>query len=92
MFDPGSLERLVGELEKLNVHLDRTKPEALRQSIDRLSGELRTFNGNMKKIHQLSKQLYILNTIMLKVGKTAGGVGVVQTLLRSFVKMAEDAV
>jgi len=89
MFTPEKLEECLAEIRKLNGNLE--KGQEVKQSLDRLTGELKTFNGNMKTIHGLAKQLAILNQILLKVGRTAGGIGVVKSLVSSFVHMAERA-
>jgi hypothetical protein len=75
--------RLLEELRKLNANLETSH----RDTLSLLSG-LKDMKVGVKGIYILSKQINVLNQIMLSVSKRAGTSGMVQNLLEGIVKLA----
>jgi hypothetical protein len=79
----GDVARLLEELRKLNANLEVSH----RDTLSLLSG-LKDMRVGVKGIYILSKQINVLNQIMLSVSKRAGTSGMVQNLLEGIVKLA----
>lgn len=79
-FDP---EILLVELRTLNDNL-----REFSQTSRTLQGEIKTLNERLKVMRPLTKQIFILNNILLQTSKVAGMSGVIQSLISGLGRMA----
>lgn len=81
--EPEQLSRLLEELRKLNSNLEASHRDTLS-----LLSDLKDVKGGVKALYILSKQINVLNQIMLSVSKRAGTSGMIQNLLAGIIKIA----
>lgn len=77
------LSRLLDELRKLNANLEASHRDTLS-----LMSDLKNVKGGVKALYVLSRQINVLNQIMLSVSKRAGTSGMIQNLLAGIIKIA----
>lgn len=75
--------KLLDELRKLNANLEASHHDTLS-----LLSNLKDVKGGVKALYILSKQINVLNQIMLSVSKRAGTSGMIQNLLSGIIKIA----
>lgn len=96
MFDPAKFDELIGQLGSLNqnlqvLHGDMAELRELNQNIRRVSSYSKDLVDRLKVASQLTRQLALLNQIMMQVSKTAGASGMIENLLKSILTMASAA-
>ena len=89
--EPEQFKKALEEIERLNanlenLHKDAGEMQGMRSDLRALIGTMKDNVERLKALPLVAKHLAIFNQILLQTKKTAGTVGVVQTLIEGVIK------